>query len=264
MSIYPRMVGSCKQCGKEIWATRYIEKNKVFCDTACRNTYNKLHLRDRVQLTCPVCGKSFEAIPSRLQRDNTHCCSLKCSGELQFAGQSRKYPLVVGRCAYCNGDIVANCSSEARAGRIYCSHSCQAKAQAKTRVVSQRTRQVAADLAKKRVGRFRHSLVTREQISQSTKGDRHWNWQGGKSNEERRLRRSYKLKYWSRLVKERDSYICQRCGASETKVVAHHIQPFMDFPELRLVLDNGQTLCEPCHAIVDRQLRATRKGGEGK
>lgn len=54
------------------------------------------------------------------------------------------------------------------------------------------------------------------------------------------------LKEWSRLVRDRDGK-CVRCGSLE-KLHAHHIKRKSEFPELKLSLSNGETLCVGCHA----------------
>jgi hypothetical protein len=41
----------------------------------------------------------------------------------------------------------------------------------------------------------------------------------------------------------------RRCGAT-TKLVAHHFKSWDEFPELRLDVDNGITLCKPCHQSI--------------
>jgi 5-methylcytosine-specific restriction endonuclease McrA len=48
-------------------------------------------------------------------------------------------------------------------------------------------------------------------------------------------------------VFERDKHTCQHCGITGVKMHAHHIKPYASHPELRLVVSNGLTLCEPCH-----------------
>lgn len=53
------------------------------------------------------------------------------------------------------------------------------------------------------------------------------------------------LAEWSRAVRERDG-CCQKCGATKA-LGAHHIKPKAEFPELRLDVSNGQTLCHNCH-----------------
>jgi len=57
---------------------------------------------------------------------------------------------------------------------------------------------------------------------------------------------SYDYKKWRDSVLKRDKNMCQNCG-SKDKLHAHHICPYESFPELRLNLDNGQTLCAKCH-----------------
>lgn len=61
-------------------------------------------------------------------------------------------------------------------------------------------------------------------------------------------RRSQRGKHgaWARAVISRDQATCQHCGATEG-LHAHHIKPFETHPELRWELDNGLTLCGPCH-----------------
>ena len=57
---------------------------------------------------------------------------------------------------------------------------------------------------------------------------------------------------WSRLVKERDNFTCQKCGSTED-VQAHHVEPVALHPELSDDPDNGLTLCKRCHREVHNQ-----------
>ena len=83
-------------------------------------------------------------------------------------------------------------------------------------------------------------------------GERHWNWQGGKTAETIRLRNSARTKDWRKAVFERDNYTCLDCGARNGngyKVIlnADHIKPWAYYPELRYDVSNGRTLCLGCH-----------------
>ena len=51
---------------------------------------------------------------------------------------------------------------------------------------------------------------------------------------------------WAREVKDRDGYKCQECGTTED-LEAHHIKSWADYPNLRLDVNNGITLCHACH-----------------
>lgn len=78
-------------------------------------------------------------------------------------------------------------------------------------------------------------------------GEGHWNWQGGKTPEIRRIRNSLENKLWRAEVFARDKYECQICGVTGKLLAANHIKKFSDFPELRFELTNGITLCDECH-----------------
>ena len=51
------------------------------------------------------------------------------------------------------------------------------------------------------------------------------------------------------MVKERDEYTCQRCGAKGkgVKLIAHHIEPVEFNPILSADIENGITLCKICN-----------------
>lgn len=84
-------------------------------------------------------------------------------------------------------------------------------------------------------------------------GDKARNWQGGKTGAGQLIRSSVQFRQWRKAVFERDKYICQMCGISGAKAYlqADHIKPFAYFPELRLDITNGRTLCRECHKLTD-------------
>jgi len=77
------------------------------------------------------------------------------------------------------------------------------------------------------------------------------NWQGGKTVGQRaRMLKEYNV--WRMLVYKRDNFTCQKCGSVGKNLNAHHIKRYSKFPKLRLSVDNGLTLCKPCHVKLHR------------
>jgi 5-methylcytosine-specific restriction endonuclease McrA len=80
-------------------------------------------------------------------------------------------------------------------------------------------------------------------------GEKHWNWKGGITEENHKIRDSKSYKDWRMQVLQRDRFSCIICGYRSHKprdIRVDHIKPFSLFPELRLELSNGRTLCVPC------------------
>jgi HNH endonuclease len=85
------------------------------------------------------------------------------------------------------------------------------------------------------------------------------NWKGGITPENQRFRASEEYKEWRKAVFERDGYNCVLCGQHGFTLHAHHIKPFSTHPELRVDVDNGQTLCKKCHEKTDTFLSKAKQ-----
>lgn len=104
------------------------------------------------------------------------------------------------------------------------------------------------------------SQKTREIIRQqklgvpryNIRGEKHPNWKGGNPDKDLAVRQSPEYREWRNAVFKRDNYTCVFCGDKSVKgnkvtLHADHIKPFSLYHELRLEVDNGRTLCAPCH-----------------
>jgi len=72
------------------------------------------------------------------------------------------------------------------------------------------------------------------------------NWKGGITFT-KRPRQTTIYYNWRKKVFERDNYTCQKCGIKGGKLEAHHKKSWKNYPELRYIVNNGQTLCIKCH-----------------
>lgn len=91
----------------------------------------------------------------------------------------------------------------------------------------------------------------------SQKGERNHSWKGGITSKNQIVRNSPEYNIWRITVFKRDNYTCQMCGQHGGYLIADHRRPFSLFPELRLVIQNGRTLCGNCHKSktrIDRSL----------
>lgn len=102
------------------------------------------------------------------------------------------------------------------------------------------------------------------------KGEKHHFWKGGISNLRDSIRHSYKYRQWRSDVFTRDDFTCQTCGdkngrGKRVTLNADHIKLFSLILQENGIktleqaeeceelwnINNGRTLCEPCHRKTD-------------
>ena len=94
------------------------------------------------------------------------------------------------------------------------------------------------------------SLEVRKKLSNALKGEKSHLWRGGLTSKSILIRTSFEYRTWRTSVFIRDGRRCVLCK-STNKIEADHIKPFALFPELRLDVNNGRTLCHECHKNTD-------------
>lgn len=88
-------------------------------------------------------------------------------------------------------------------------------------------------------------------------GERNVNWKGGISSWKDQVKASKEYKEWRMSVFQRDRFTCKWCGHRSVKskahgdktsdIQAHHITPMSKDKEQWFLINNGITLCIPCH-----------------
>lgn len=106
-----------------------------------------------------------------------------------------------------------------------------------------------------KVEQYKNNPELRLKLSTShkgqNKGENNPNWRGGVSSINKTERQQFmgtlEYKQWRLSVFIRDDFSCVLCGVRGVRLNADHIQSYAEYPDLRLDLSNGRTLCEPCH-----------------
>ena len=99
------------------------------------------------------------------------------------------------------------------------------------------------------------AMALRKLRSESRKGEK-CNWWRGTSWQNRNKHVGTKYSKWRITVFQRDDWTCCACGRKGGYMEAHHLKSWKNFPGLRLVVDNGITLCKkPCHILANKVQR---------
>lgn len=108
------------------------------------------------------------------------------------------------------------------------------------------TKETKEKISKRLMGR-RLSEITRKKIGEAERKEKHWNWKGGITSTNLKIRNSLESKKWKNNVFARDNWTCQKCERRGIELQAHHILGFSQFPRLKFEINNGITLCRSCH-----------------
>jgi len=96
--------------------------------------------------------------------------------------------------------------------------------------------------------KIKQSLTMKRRVSE---GKCHL-WKGGINPIHKALRKTVEYKLWRTSVFERDNFKCVICANDKSgNLEADHIKAFSLYPDLRLCINNGRTLCKECHRKTD-------------
>ena len=91
------------------------------------------------------------------------------------------------------------------------------------------------------------------------RGNEHYNWQGGKTKENIKIRNHPDYRKWRIDVLKRDNYTCVNCHDYGCRLEVDHVLPFSLYPNLRIDINNGRTLCVDCHKLIGWNFHMNRK-----
>ena len=118
----------------------------------------------------------------------------------------------------------------------------------------------------KMIGR---KITWKEKIAEANRGEKSHNWKGGLDNLNRKIRDCAKYKEWRFTIFTRDYFHCQTCKIKGKNLNVHHIKQLaqiikehkIDDVEQALSceelwdINNGITVCEPCHKEIERIIK---------
>lgn len=279
----PKLTKDCRNCAKP-FRLKPSEMNKKFCcSLKCKYLYRRNSYTGPTK-PCLYCKQTFRVKPSNI--DKKSYCSRSCMSldyQQRLRGEDNPNYENVGwkKCLRCNSTFHSY-----NKNRAYCSFQCSyiprpAKQlnlqfrgprlcrrcgapcphrrycqECTPRNFSKAIQYTCQHCGKPVTGYKQHPRVSCSRqcygvlVAQRQKGEKSHLWQGGKTSEATLLRGSREYKAWRTGVFTRDNWTCQMCQQRGGKLAAHHIIEFAKRRELALVVENGITLCWPCHHSI--------------
>lgn len=180
----------------------------------------------RVIIRCAFCTKAYEVRPCEAERSKF--CTKKCKNDFLVGKPSWNSGKVGVQTAWNKG---ISPSEETKR---------KLSARNKGQVSNRKGAVISAETRRKQ------SLAKLGKPRPDMRGENSPHWTGTRSaNLLDRGRVEYRL--WRTAVFQRDDYTCTTCGQRGGYLEADHILPFALYPAQRFDVDNGRTMCEPCH-----------------
>lgn len=160
-------------------------------------------------------------------------------------------PKLVRKCEICAKDFETWPSENHRT----CSRKCGSELQKKSLIGRSKTDEHRKNLSKamknseaNKKTRFKEGKDN-PAYGRNQTGPANHNWKGGITNTNQKRRNDPRLLEWRKLVFERDNFTCQKCG-TKGYLQAHHIIPFSKDFSKAFDVENGLTVCVPCHEKI--------------
>jgi len=210
---------------------------------------------------CLICGKVLGKDVNRSYKSwqNAKYCSYQCYWE-SLKGQDRGGKIEL-TCQYCGKKFKVEKHFYKHRNAKFCSRKCASKGRRKKK----RTLLTCKNCGRIFYGgKLSAKFCSKKCFIAWQKGKNHPSWQGGISSGYDRFKISKRFKEWRSIVFKRDNYTCQICSFRSGKgehrdLHPHHILSASEYPQFRLNIDNGLTLCNKCHGVIHSRNFKNRK-----
>lgn len=230
----------CENCGEAYRERKceYDKRDEHYCSEHCMGVANRVK---RVSKPCTNCGNEITRAEAQFRFENQFC-SKECSLEHTHGEYSEN---VEYECDFCGEITKVRGSNIDKYDNHFCSNECFGKHRTETHTKTLCCDN-CGDTFDRNLGNITSDSVycSQECFGEDNRGEDNARWRGGGN----RFHQTREARIWRRSVFARDDYTCQDCGQRGGKLNAHHIIRVADNEDKATDVDNGITLCIPCHA----------------
>lgn len=226
---------SCKNCKKD-FLHKSISRPPIYCGLDCK------YVAVRGKKRPKEIGEKISAARKGMKFTEDHRRNLSLAHQGARPWMDKKTTI---ECVMCKKEFLVQ-PNRLKSGAKFCSLKCFSKSMVGRNPWNKGTKGVMKGWNKG----IPWSVEQREKLV----GKNASNWRGGVTPKHKLIRDSVEYAEWRTAVFTRDNFTCQGCGIRPGAGLGHrvvlqadHIKAFAIYPELRLNVENGRTLCLECH-----------------